>query len=40
MEKNKLTIITEVLNNLGYNVSHIDKDKKIELSLLFDAIRC
>ena len=39
MGKNKLTIITEVLNNVGYNVSQIDKDEKIELSLLFDAIR-
>lgn len=39
MDKNKLTIITETLNGIGYNVSHIDKDEKIELSLLFDAIK-
>lgn len=39
MGKNKLTIITEALNGIGYNVSQIHKDEKIELSLLFDAIR-
>lgn len=39
MDKNKLSIITEALNNIGYNVSQIDKDEKTELSLLFDAIK-
>lgn len=34
MGKNKLIIITEALNSIGYNVSQIDKDEKIELSLL------
>lgn len=39
MAKDKLTTITEALNNIGYNVSQIDEDEKIELSLLFDAIK-